>query len=123
MEAVRDGAMFALRSPKTGEVLREVDARQLWQKILEIRLQTGEPYLIFSDTVNRAMPKHQRELGLKVATIEPVQRDHAAHRHRPSRRGAHRGLLPVVAQRRDLARVARRAATSSRTSCASSTTC
>src|SRR4029077_11963850 len=33
---------------------------------LEIRLQTGEPYLIFYDTVNRAMPQHQRELGLKV---------------------------------------------------------
>jgi ribonucleoside-diphosphate reductase alpha chain len=43
-----------------------VDARSLWQKILEIRLQTGEPYLIFSDTVNRALPQHQRELGLKV---------------------------------------------------------
>ena len=68
MEAVRDGAMFALRSPKTGEVMREVDARQLWQRILETRLQTGEPYLLFIDTVNRALPKHQRELGLKVST-------------------------------------------------------
>ncbi|MCW5761102.1 MAG: ribonucleoside-diphosphate reductase subunit alpha [Phenylobacterium sp.] len=66
MEAVRDGAMFGLRSPKTGEVIREVDARSLWQKILEIRLQTGEPYLIFSDTVNRMMPQHQRDLGLTV---------------------------------------------------------
>jgi ribonucleoside-diphosphate reductase alpha chain len=66
MEAVRDGAMFGLRSPKTREVIREVDARALWQKILEIRLQTGEPYLIFADTVNRAMPQHQRELGLSV---------------------------------------------------------
>ena len=66
MEAVRDGAMFTLRSPKTGQAVREVDARSLWQKILEIRLQTGEPYLIFSDTVNRALPQHQRELGLKV---------------------------------------------------------
>ncbi|HEX8233471.1 MAG TPA: ribonucleoside-diphosphate reductase subunit alpha [Caulobacteraceae bacterium] len=66
MEAVRDGAMFALRSPKTGEAVREVDARSLWQKVLEIRLQTGEPYLIFADTVNRALPQHQRELGLKV---------------------------------------------------------
>src|SRR6201999_4239907 len=45
---------------------KTVDARALWQKIIEIRLQTGEPYLIFSDTVNRAMPQHQRELGLKV---------------------------------------------------------
>ena len=66
MEAVRDGALFGLRSPKSGEVVRAVDARTLWQKILEIRLQTGEPYLIFSDTVNRAMPQHQRELGMKV---------------------------------------------------------
>jgi ribonucleoside-diphosphate reductase alpha chain len=66
MEAVRDGARFGLRSPKNHEIVRYVDARTLWQKILEIRLQTGEPYLIFSDTVNRAMPQHQRELGLKV---------------------------------------------------------
>ena len=66
MEAVRDGAMFGLRSPKTKDVVKEVDARTLWQKILEIRLQTGEPYLIFADTVNRSMPQHQRELGLSV---------------------------------------------------------
>ena len=66
MEAVRDGLPFALKSPKDGSPVREVDARALWQKVLEIRLQTGEPYLIFADTVNRAMPAHQRELGLKV---------------------------------------------------------
>ena len=66
MEAVREGAMFGLRSPKTKDVVKAVDARTLWQKILEIRLQTGEPYLIFSDTVNRAMPQHQRELGMSV---------------------------------------------------------
>jgi ribonucleoside-diphosphate reductase alpha chain len=68
MNAVRDGSSFALRSPKTGESLRSVDARQLWQRILENRLQTGEPYLLFIDTVNRALPKHQRELGLKIST-------------------------------------------------------
>jgi ribonucleoside-diphosphate reductase alpha chain len=66
MEAVRDGGSFGLRSPKTNEVVKTVDARALWQKIIEIRLQTGEPYLIFSDTVNRAMPQHQRELGMSV---------------------------------------------------------
>ena len=97
MEAVRDGAMFGLRSPKTKEVVREVDARSLWQKILEIRLQTGEPYLIFSDTVNRAMPQHQRELGLKVRQSNLCSRDHAAHRQGPPGQGAHRGLLPVLA--------------------------
>ncbi len=66
MHAVRDGRPFALVSPKTGETMKTVDARALWQKILEIRLQTGEPYLIFSDTVNRQMPQHQRDLGLSV---------------------------------------------------------
>ncbi|MDO8294980.1 MAG: ribonucleoside-diphosphate reductase subunit alpha [Caulobacter sp.] len=66
MFAVRDGAKFGLRSPKTGEVLREVDARALWQKVLELRLQTGEPYLIFADHVNKAMPAHQKALGFKV---------------------------------------------------------
>ncbi len=66
MEAVRDGAEFGLKSPKTGEVVRRVDARALWQKILDVRLATGEPYLIFADTANRLMPEHQRALGLKV---------------------------------------------------------
>jgi ribonucleoside-diphosphate reductase alpha chain len=68
MEAVRDDREFGLRSPKTKEVLRTVSARKLWQKILEVRLATGEPYLLFSDTVNRQMAKHQRDLGLKVST-------------------------------------------------------
>ena len=66
MEAVRDGGSFSLLSPKSGEAVKEVDARTLWQKILEIRLQTGEPYLIFEGAVNRAMPQHQKDLGLKV---------------------------------------------------------
>ena len=68
MLAVQAGKMFGLKSPKTGEVLREVGARQLWQRILETRLQTGEPYILNIDAVNRALPKHQRELGLKVNT-------------------------------------------------------
>ncbi|GAA0646320.1 ribonucleoside-diphosphate reductase subunit alpha [Brevundimonas lenta] len=66
MEAVRDGKTFDLLSPKDNAVMKTVDARALWQKILEIRLQTGEPYLIFSDTVNRQMPQHQKDLGLSV---------------------------------------------------------
>ncbi|MGD9815588.1 MAG: ribonucleoside-diphosphate reductase subunit alpha [Hyphomonadaceae bacterium] len=66
MIAVRDDLPFALRSPKNGEPLKHVNARKLWQKILELRLQTGEPYIIFSDTVNKAMPSHQKKLGLKV---------------------------------------------------------
>lgn len=66
MIAVRDDLPFALRSPKDQEPLKHVNARKIWQKILELRLQTGEPYIIFSDTVNKQMPSHQKKLGLKV---------------------------------------------------------
>src|SRR6201994_3584395 len=48
--------------------MREIDAHQLCQRILETRRQTGEPYILNIDAVNRALPKHQRELGLKVNT-------------------------------------------------------
>ena len=66
MECVRDDEEFELLSPKSGEVIKTVNARKLWQKILELRIQTGEPYLLFTDTVNNAMPAHQRKLGLSV---------------------------------------------------------
>ncbi|NNC73791.1 MAG: ribonucleoside-diphosphate reductase subunit alpha [Sphingomonadaceae bacterium] len=68
MEAVRAGAEFDLKSPKTGETRSTVDARALFQKLVETRLATGEPYIVFNDTVNRMMPKHQRDVGLKVST-------------------------------------------------------
>jgi len=67
MKAIENGSMFTLRSPKNGEPVKTIDARYLWQKILELRLSTGEPYLIFSDTVNSALPIHQKNLGLKVS--------------------------------------------------------
>jgi ribonucleoside-diphosphate reductase alpha chain len=83
MEAVRDDRPFALRSPLTHAPLKTVSARLLWQKILETRLQTGEPYLLFIDTANRALPQHQRELGLTVRQsnlcseiLLPTGRDH-----------------------------------------------
>ena len=68
MVAVRDGTTFDLVSPKTGEKRGQVDARSLFTKLVETRLATGEPYIIFVDEVNRTMPKHQRDLGLKVST-------------------------------------------------------
>ncbi|MDR2858182.1 MAG: ribonucleoside-diphosphate reductase subunit alpha [Novosphingobium sp.] len=68
MQAVSGGAEFSLRSPKDGSVRGTVDARALFQKLVETRLATGEPYIVFSDTVNRMMPQHHRELGLKVST-------------------------------------------------------
>jgi ribonucleoside-diphosphate reductase alpha chain len=68
MEAVRDGTEFTLRSPKDQSERATVDARSLFQKLVETRLATGEPYIIFIDQVNRSMPRHHRELGLKVST-------------------------------------------------------
>lgn len=68
MEAVRDGREWNLVSPKTGEIRVTLDARTLFQKLVETRLATGEPYIVFSDHVNKAMPEHQRKSGLKVST-------------------------------------------------------
>ena len=68
MEAVRDGREWVLQSPKDGSERGTVDARSLFQKLVETRLATGEPYIIFIDQVNRSMPKHQRDVGLKVTT-------------------------------------------------------
>jgi ribonucleoside-diphosphate reductase alpha chain len=68
MEAVRSGSQFDLRSPHDGSVRGSVDARSLFQKLVETRLATGEPYIVFSDTANRARPKHHRDLGLKIST-------------------------------------------------------
>ncbi len=83
MEAVRAGEEWILRSPKDGSERGKVDARGLFQKLVETRLATGEPYIVFADTVNRAMPRHHRELGLKVSTSNlcseitlPTGRDH-----------------------------------------------
>jgi len=66
MEAVAAGEEYPLKSPHTGEIIKHVDARKVWQKILEMRLATGEPYMVFSDTVNKALAQHQRDAGLKV---------------------------------------------------------
>jgi len=83
MEAVRDGRSWDLVSPKDGSKRGEVDARALFQKLVETRLATGEPYIVFIDHVNSTMPKHQRDLGLKVSTSNlcseitlPTGRDH-----------------------------------------------
>lgn len=55
-----------LIDPHSGEIRETVSARSLWQKILELRMETGEPYLHFIDTSNRAMPQFQKDLGLKI---------------------------------------------------------
>lgn len=66
MEAVEKGAMWDLVSPHTGEPVESVKARDLWAKLLTARVETGEPYIIYTDTVNRAIPEHHKQLGLHV---------------------------------------------------------
>ena len=83
MNAVRDDTEYHMRSPKDGAVIETVQARDLWAKILTTRIETGEPYLLFVDTVNKAIPEHHKKLGLKVKTSNlcveitlPTGRDH-----------------------------------------------
>jgi ribonucleoside-diphosphate reductase alpha chain len=55
-----------LVDPASNEVRETVSAKELWQKILEMRMMTGEPYLHFIDESNRKMPQHLKDLGLKI---------------------------------------------------------
>jgi ribonucleoside-diphosphate reductase alpha chain len=57
---------WQLKDPHSGEVRETVSAKELWQRILEIRMQTGEPYIHFIDTSNRMMPEFQKKLGLSI---------------------------------------------------------
>ena len=57
---------WELKDPHNGEVRDKVSARELWQRILDMRMQTGEPYLHFIDSSNRAMPEFQKKLGLSI---------------------------------------------------------
>jgi len=68
MRAVQNDEEWALTSPKDHAIVRKINARALWIRILTARVETGEPYLIFSDHVNRAMPEHLKLAGLSVKT-------------------------------------------------------
>ncbi len=68
MRAVESDADWALTSPKDRSHVRTVSARALWIRILTARIETGEPYLIFSDHVNNARPEHHKLAGLEVKT-------------------------------------------------------
>lgn len=68
MKAVINREEWELISPKTGEVIKVVDAFDLFTKILTSRIETGEPYIMFSDTVNEANPEEYKELNREVTT-------------------------------------------------------
>ena len=68
MRAVELDEQWALKSPKDGAVQETVSARNLWIRLLTARIETGEPYIIFIDTVNRMIPQHHKLAGLTVKT-------------------------------------------------------
>ena len=66
MRAVERGEMWDLKDPNDHTVRESMPARTLWQQILEVRYRTGEPYLNFIDTANRALPHTMKAKGLKI---------------------------------------------------------
>ncbi len=66
MRAVENDEEWALLSPKENVVISRISARALWIRILTARIETGEPYLLFIDNVNRAIPEHHKLAGLTV---------------------------------------------------------
>lgn len=66
MECVSKGTPWRLIDPHTKEIKKEVDARGLWMKILIARLELGEPYILFKDTANRALPQFLKDKGLVI---------------------------------------------------------
>jgi ribonucleoside-diphosphate reductase alpha chain len=68
MRAVESDEEWGLVSPKDQSPVRKISARSLWVRLLTARVEVGEPYLIFSDTVNKAMPEHHKLAGLTIKT-------------------------------------------------------
>ena len=66
MRAVERDGMWDLKDPHEDTVRESMPARTLWQQILEVRYRTGEPYLNFIDTANRALPHTMKSKGLKI---------------------------------------------------------
>ena len=68
MRAVETDDQWPLKSPADGSIQSTISARNLWIRLLTARVETGEPYIIFIDTVNRLIPQHHKLAGLSVKT-------------------------------------------------------
>ena len=68
MRAVETDEQWALKSPTDASIQSTISARNLWIRLLTARIETGEPYIIFIDTVNRLIPQHHKLAGLNVKT-------------------------------------------------------
>jgi ribonucleoside-diphosphate reductase alpha chain len=143
MRAVEADEDWALVSPKDNTPIVKISARALWIRILTARVETGEPYIVYSDTVNKNIPEHHKLAGLTVKTSNlcseitlPTGKDHLGNesRHptcvrrspcRPARTISATNAPRCAACRRSIWRPSRNGRIirrSSRTSCASSTT-
>ena len=61
-----------LVDPHSGVVTKTVSAKTLWVKLIQNRVETGEPYIMFGDTVQEALPECQKQLGLRSTSVKPV---------------------------------------------------
>jgi ribonucleoside-diphosphate reductase alpha chain len=68
MRAVENDEEWALLSPKDNAIIKKISARDLWIRIMTARVETGEPYIVYIDHVNRAIPEHHKLAGLSVKT-------------------------------------------------------
>ena len=66
MRAVEKDTEWSLKSPKDSSIQKTISARSLWIKLLTTRIETGEPYILYIDKVNEAIPNHQKLSGLQV---------------------------------------------------------
>ena len=66
LEAVENDEDWRLIDPKTNEAVKVINARELWWQLINARAETGEPYMVNIDTCNEALPKGQKDLGLKI---------------------------------------------------------
>jgi ribonucleoside-diphosphate reductase alpha chain len=73
MLAVINNRKFNLISPKNSEICKEVNARDLWTKILKTRIETGEPFITFIDTANNGLPKEIKDLRYKIKASQLCQ--------------------------------------------------
>tara|TARA_B100000795_G_scaffold121352_1_gene90345 strand:- start:547 stop:2319 length:1773 start_codon:yes stop_codon:yes gene_type:complete len=66
MTAVEEDKTWDLKDPNDTTVRETFSARKLWEIVLETRFRTGEPYINFIDTANRALPQTMKDKGLKI---------------------------------------------------------
>lgn len=68
MRCVFEDRKWNLTSPKDGRIIDTVPARELWIRLLTMRMETGEPYILYIDHINKAVPAHHKTQNLHIKT-------------------------------------------------------